>query len=135
MTEGKKGVRPWATQTLSAEGPGPMTTFREDGHPGCSECTALESSGNLHALRLVSTLRGADLFPQSASWRGRLIEVRECARCGRNVARAIPLTTPRPQIDPRRRESTEMELYLFARRRPADRVVDAASCGAVRVQA
>jgi endogenous inhibitor of DNA gyrase (YacG/DUF329 family) len=65
-----------------------VATLRETGHPGCSECTAADLGGTWRSLKLVATLNASDLFPSSDTWAGRKIEVRECPKCGRSIARA-----------------------------------------------
>src|SRR5271170_3826107 len=64
-----------------------MTSFREEGHPGCPACKTVEVGEVWRALELVATMNGSDLFPSSAAWAERVIEVRECPQCGRSIAR------------------------------------------------
>jgi Zn ribbon nucleic-acid-binding protein len=67
-----------------------MTSFREGGRPGCPACKTVEVNEMWRDLKLVATMHASDLFPSSATWAGRAIEIRECPLCGRSVARATP---------------------------------------------
>jgi hypothetical protein len=62
-----------------------------DGTP-CAACATFESDEAWRALPLVLVMRPEDVLKFVTRWRAGVIEIRRCGRCGRSVARAVPLT-------------------------------------------
>jgi hypothetical protein len=61
--------------------------------PGCATSAADE---RWPALPLLRTMNAVDVAPFiSTPWGGRVIEVRQCAWCGRGIARLVPPRKPR----------------------------------------
>jgi hypothetical protein len=59
--------------------------------PSCPGCATFYSEEQWRALTLVRSMNARDLVPLvTTSWSGRVIEVRECSRCGRSIARFVP---------------------------------------------
>ncbi len=54
----------------------------------CAICRTADVDGGWVTFPLVLTLNGSDVLPTSKAWAGRTIEVRECPRCSRTIARA-----------------------------------------------
>jgi hypothetical protein len=74
-----------------------MALFAESGHPGCPICLTFESDHHWCTLSLVATLPARDLFPSAKQWADRVVEVRDCAGCGRSVARVVAPRSTWPQ--------------------------------------
>ncbi len=66
---------------------------RADAQAPCRACSTIESDEAWAALPLVQVLRAEHLRPLVTRWRARDIEVRTCARCGRDVARLVAART------------------------------------------
>ena len=64
-----------------------------EAHAPCRACSTIESDEAWAALPLVQVLRAEHLRPLVTHWRARVIEVRTCARCGRDVARLVAAAT------------------------------------------
>jgi hypothetical protein len=57
----------------------------------CGACATFESDEQWRALPLVRVMRAEDVMQFVTHWRAKVIEIRRCRRCGRSVARAVPI--------------------------------------------
>jgi hypothetical protein len=64
---------------------------------GCPACIVFESDEQWCGLALVAAFPARDLFRFAKEWAGRIVEVRECARCGRHVARVVAPRSEGPE--------------------------------------